>query len=50
MKTYGILISNTKEQVCVGGSYDASTKKYADRSKFPKGCVIGIRVIEVVNI
>lgn len=45
MKSYGILVSNTKRQVCIAGSYDKSQKAYADRSKFPKGCVKSVKVI-----
>jgi hypothetical protein len=48
MKSYGLLISNTKKQLCIAGTYDKDEKKYADRSRFPKGCVVKIREIEVV--
>jgi hypothetical protein len=50
MRTYGILISKTKEQVVIGGTYDREQKKYADRTKFPLGCVVEIRVIETVDL
>ena len=43
--TYGILISKTKKQICVAGTYDPSDKKYADRTRFPTGCVKKIEVI-----
>lgn len=45
MKSYGILLSDTKKQVCIAGTYDAEEKKYADRSRFPKGCVTNIKVL-----
>jgi len=50
LKSYGILVSDTKHQVCIASSYDPEQKKYADRSKFPKGCVEKIRIIEVVDL
>lgn len=46
--SYGILVSNTEKQVCIAGSYDPVEKKYADRTRFPKGCVKNIRDIETV--
>lgn len=49
MKSYGLLISKTKTQVSIGGTYDAREKKYADRTKFPSGCIVAIRVIEVID-
>ena len=50
IKSYGILISKTTKQVVIGGSYGASDGKYADRTKFPAGCVENIRVIETVDL
>lgn len=48
LRSYGILVSDTEKQVCIAGSYDPEEKKYADRSRFPKGCVLSIRVIEKI--
>lgn len=48
LKSYGILVSNTERQVCIAGSYDPEEQKYADRSRFPQGCVINIRTIEEI--
>ena len=45
IKSYGILIYNTKKQVCIAGTYDPDQQKYADRTRFPKGCVSKVRVI-----
>lgn len=49
LKSYGILIRNTPH-IVIAGSYDSVQKKYADRTKFPKGCVESIRVIEVLSL
>lgn len=48
LKTYGILVSHTAKQVCVAGSYDPAEEKYADRSRFPTGAVIAVRVIQEI--
>ena len=48
LKSYGILVSNTEKQVCIAGTYDPEEQKYADRTRFPKGCVIEIRDIEIL--
>ncbi len=49
LKTYGILVRKGK-QITIAGSYDPEHKRWADVTRFPKGCVISIRVIETVNM
>ena len=46
LHTVGYLVSSGPKLVVVAGSYDASEDKFADRTKFPTGCVSGIRTIE----
>jgi hypothetical protein len=50
LKSYGILVSKSKKLVVLAGSYDPDQKKYADRFKWPTGCVKDIRVIEEVEL
>ena len=49
MRSYGILISKGPKLVVIAGSYDADTKKYADRTKFPTGCVVEVNTIKRID-
>ena len=50
--SYGVLISKDKGQVVLAGtvSPEDKVKRYADRTKFPKGCVVKIEIIGEVNL
>ena len=49
LRSYGILVSRGPKLIVIAGSYDATERKYGDRTKFPTGCVNNVRTIEVIE-
>lgn len=50
LKTYGLLISKTKNTVTIANTYDPELKMWGGRNKFPRGCISNIRVVEIVDL
>lgn len=49
LRSYGILVSQGPKLTVLAGSYDPTEEKYADRTKFPSGCIVEVRTIEVIS-
>ena len=51
LKTYGILIREDDPTWIVHAStFDPDTNRYSERAKIPRGMVLGIRIIEEIEI
>jgi len=49
LKSVGLLVRKG-DPLTIASTYDKENKRWADVNKFPKGCVLGIREIEVIEV
>lgn len=50
IKTYGLLVSKTKDVVTIANTYDSELKKWGGRNKFPRGCILQINIVATVEV
>ena len=49
LKSYGLLVSKTRWHITIANCYDPETTNFSGVHKYPKGCILNMRVIEVIK-